>query len=577
MSNAHSDELLSWGVLGRFVLRLARPEAKLLTLLAVLSVLLSLLEGGGLTLGLFAVYRLLDGQAGQGWIEDEPGLGFVAGMDTMAIVAIAIGMVLLSAILSSTVRVLSEVIANRVTHYARNRVYQNYLLSTYEHASRRGHGAMLDTLDYETPFLTEAVLHMVAILGGGCAVLVYGSYLLVLSPPLGLAALVLGLVLSAILSLAARRLSVLGGRVSQLNERLLAQTMATVAGLRTVRLHAAEQNFIARYAGASEAVAHAHVDVAKAQGLVAALRQIGKLAALVTLVWVAIGLKVPGPVIIMVFALLLRLLPHVTDAEDRVVALFNSRLPLSIVYRAMRRSELPMPVSGERTFAPTVGDIELRNIGFAHEEDVPVLRDVSLTIPAGALVTLIGPSGGGKTTLINLLARLYEPHQGQILVDGAPLSGFSRASWLSRLGFSGQDLDLQEGTILENIRFFDTSISEADVRWAMEVSHIADFVDSLPDRVHTSVGDRGLRLSGGQRQRIGLARAIVRRPELLILDEATNAVDVALEAQIIAAVRAALPRSTILIVTHRAAVAGADDAFMLDGGGVTKLDGVAAK
>lgn len=570
--SAYDDALVPWPKLIRLLMRFSRPERGMIAALVIASLILSVMEGGGLTLGLFALYRLLGSTGMADDFGGEPLGEWLAQLSTPTLVAAAAAAVIVAALLSAAVEILGQVVANRVTHRARRTVYDGYLESSYQHASRQGHGAMLDTLDYETPFVNEAVLHVSAILGHACAVLVYAAYLFFLSPILTGAALLFGLVLTGLLGLTASRLAKLGGRVSQYNERLLAHTVSTVEGLRTVRLHAAERDFCSRYADASGHVAKAHVDVAVAQGVVGTCRQIAKLGALALLIWIAFAFAVPAAVTIMAFALLIRLLPHVGDSEFRLTALFNSQVPLSIVYRATDRAAMPMPSAGRAPFTGLAREIRLEGVSFEHEPGTPVLREVQCTIPAGALVTLIGPSGGGKTTLINLLARLYEPQAGRILVDGVPLLDIERESWLARLGFSGQDLDLQDGTVFDNIRFFDPSVSEADAMWAAKVAHIDDFVRGLPKGLQTRLGERGLNVSGGQRQRLGLARAIVRRPQLLILDEATNAVDIALEARILADVRAALPDATILVITHRTAIHGADRELMLSEGQVRPLE-----
>lgn len=572
------DRVLPWRGIAATVARLARPELGLQGALVAIGILLSLFEGIGLTFGLLLVYRILGAHSEFG---EEGMVGrLIRSLDresTGRLVGIALTVAIVAALLAEFNRVIGEVIANRVTHRARSQIYAAYLRTTYQQASSQGHGAMLDTLDYETPFLTAAVLHATGIVVGLCAVAVYGGYLLFLSPLLGSVILASGLVLAGTLNLAARRLSGLGSRISILNERLLAHTVATVEGMRTIRLHAAEDDFIARYASSSGAVRAAHIRLGVTHAVVAGLRRIGKVAAFGLLIWTAVAAAVPVATAIIVLALLFRVMPHAADVEERVLTLFNSRLPLSIVCRALDPAQVRLPSSGRRTFRGLERELRFEEVHFAHDPDTPVLNGVSFAIPAGTLTTLIGPSGAGKTTLINLLARLYEPQGGAILVDGIPIGDFDRPSWLARLGFSGQDIDLQEGTILDNVRFFDPAIGEADARWALAIAHISDYVDGLPQGIRTPVGDRGLRLSGGQRQRIGLARAIARRPDLLILDEATNAVDIALEGRIYASIREALPDATILVITHRAAIENAAQQIVLADGRVAKAQGARAE
>lgn len=566
------DTPLPWRTISARVVALARPERGLQVILVAIGLLQSLAGGLTLTLGLLLVYRVLGVRAdGAGEGVAERLVDALAAAGTWTLAATAVAAALMSAVLTESSRIISEVIANRVTHRARASIYAAYLQTTYQKASARGHGAVLDVLDYEAPFLTGSVIHVTFIGTAAITIAFYAAYLVALTPPLGVSILVLGVVLTATLGFASRRLSQLGSRISALNERLLAHTIATVEGMRTIRLHGVESSFIRGYRDASAAVSEAHVRLARSHAWTAGFRQIAKLVVLAAIVGVAVVFHVPSATAILALALLLRAVPLVTDVEERVLSLFNAQLPLSMVCRALDPALMERPSSGERRFDGMREAIRFEDVTFAHEADAPLLRGVSFAIPAGELVTLVGPSGGGKTTLINLLARLYEPQGGSILVDGVPLTELNRGDWLARLGFSGQDIDLTEPTILENIRFHDPSIGEAEAWWALEAVHAADFVRATAAGLHTRVGDRGLRLSGGQRQRIGLARAIARRPDLLILDEATNAVDTRLEAEIYRSIRAALPAATILVITHRTALDQVTRRFALDGGVVTAL------
>lgn len=189
------------------------------------------------------------------------------------------------------------------------------------------------------------------------------------------------------------------------------------------------------------------------------------------------------------------------------------------------------------------------------------------SIRRGTTAAIIGPSGAGKTTVVNLLLKLYEPTEGVITVDGVPLTKIDRASWLRRIALAGQDIDLLEGSILDNVRLASPGASTAAVADALKLAGALEFTEQLPDGLDTLVGERGFRLSGGQRQRIGLARAIVGMPDILILDEATNAVDPVLETSIHAALRAARPDLTIIVVAHRSsALTEAELVIVLDRG-----------
>jgi ABC-type multidrug transport system fused ATPase/permease subunit len=176
---------------------------------------------------------------------------------------------------------------------------------------------------------------------------------------------------------------------------------------------------------------------------------------------------------------------------------------------------------------------------------------LSFELARGEVLAVVGRSGAGKSTLINLLYRFYDPASGRILVDGQPLETLRLSSWRRRLALAGQDVELLAGTVRDNLAFGDPSIEDDAIRDALELASADGFVAQLPGGLDAEVGTRGARLSGGQRQRIALARALARAPELLVLDEATNAVDAETELAIQRALRSLAGRITVIVIAHR--------------------------
>jgi ATP-binding cassette subfamily B protein len=213
------------------------------------------------------------------------------------------------------------------------------------------------------------------------------------------------------------------------------------------------------------------------------------------------------------------------------------------------------------------GDIRLENVWFEYEPGIPVLREINLSIEPGQHVAIVGPSGSGKSTLASLLLRFYDPAQGQILFDGQNIRKYKLDSLRSQVASVLQDSVLFAVSVRDNIRFGWERASEEDIYRAARVANAHDFIEELPQRYDTILGERGATLSGGQRRRIALARAAVRTAPILILDEPTRGLDGQNESEVLEALeRLAKGRTTLLISHNLQAVKQADLIIYLDHG-----------
>ena len=206
------------------------------------------------------------------------------------------------------------------------------------------------------------------------------------------------------------------------------------------------------------------------------------------------------------------------------------------------------------------GDICFEQVSFSYRDrDQPVLQQADMNLPGGQLVALCGASGVGKTTLIDLLMRYYDPDQGRILFDGIDLTQVSPSQLRQRIALVSQEITLFRGTLMENIRYAAPYASDAEVLSAIEQAQLTQLVESLPQGLDTPLGERGSQLSGGQKQRVAIARAILQQPVILILDEATSAVDEATEAEVIANVNRVFADRTRILISHRASTLSSAD------------------
>lgn len=216
-------------------------------------------------------------------------------------------------------------------------------------------------------------------------------------------------------------------------------------------------------------------------------------------------------------------------------------------------------------------DVAFKNVDFAYRSGEPALSRITFSVARGEIVGLIGPSGAGKTTIVDLLLRLISPKSGVVEVDGKNISEINLKEWRHNVGYVPQDVFLLNDTIENNIRFYDDSVSDRDMISAAKAAHLYDFVRNQPDGFRTQVGERGVSLSGGQRQRIALARVLARKPTLLILDEATNALDSESEALIQKSVESLKGDTTVIIIAHRVStVRASDKLIVLDKGKIVE-------
>ncbi|MHA7924665.1 MAG: ABC transporter ATP-binding protein [Marinobacter sp.] len=218
---------------------------------------------------------------------------------------------------------------------------------------------------------------------------------------------------------------------------------------------------------------------------------------------------------------------------------------------------------------PVKGDVTLDKVSFHYPSSGAGIRDMSLTVPAGNTLALVGATGSGKSTLIKLLLRFYDPSHGEIRIDGQPIRDLSLKSLRGAIGLVSQDVYLFEGSIRENLAYGNPDATDAEITDAAKTAEAWNFIEALPEGLETPVGERGVRLSGGQRQRLSLARALLKDPPILVLDEATSAVDNETEAAIQRSLKRIGHNRTVIMIAHRlSTIVDADSIAVIEGGKV---------
>lgn len=559
----------------RALLRFAPKPAWATPTLIVLGLASSLAETLGITLIVAFLYAAMgqDAQAAAGvggWLgEGLARLRELFGSPVRLALAILL-LILARAGLSFLNRSLAERVSEQIAEAARNRVHEQYLTVSYGQMQRYEEAQLVEVLATESWLVADAYTSLTRILIGACSIVVFAGFLLALSWPIALAAFTGSVLLALVLRRLARPAQALGRERKRVNEKLGEQMLQTIQGLRTIRAYGQERAHHERFLRSSAQARETAIRLTRLSSLLDPITEVAYLLMLCVIVALALRAGIALATILAATALLYRLQPHVREIEGHLLYLAQIEPQLRSVRAMLRSDDKTYDVQGEVPVAGLARGIAFEGVTFAYAGDLPpALEDVSFEIPAGRTTALVGPSGAGKTTVINLLLRLYSPRGGTIRVDGVPLQTLRRTDWLAQLGVAGQDVDLVEGTVMDNLRMADAEASHEALLEAARLAGVDEFVRPLAQGYDTWIGPQGHRFSGGQRQRIGLARALLRRPQLLILDEATSALDPDLEQRIRHAIDQHLRGCTQLVISHHeATVRNADHVIRLEAGRV---------
>jgi ABC-type multidrug transport system fused ATPase/permease subunit len=556
------------------VLFLARPYGR--KKLVAVSVL-SLAQGVFQVIGVTSIFPFLAIAADPDRIRHSQfGLRFLALLPPMGNreLLITAGVIAIAALLlSNGVNLLAEYARTRYAHsfghWLRVRLLRRMASQPYGYFLQRNSGDLLkkvvgDVMNYVSGVLLPLLDSIARSL---TAVLLLATLFLV-QPVIALsAALGLGMFYLIIFRLLARkrREANEGLRTSFAGSYREAQQM--LGGIKPVKVHRAEEHFLSRFAWHSAIVAQMF---ARVPIVANSARYLVEPLAFGGLVLAVLMLAVRGrdfsdilPNLGVMALAGYRLLPALQLLYGQVTQISSMRHTVDEVYDEFIAAE-----SDTRASSRTSGEIPpqtkpyrwneaitFRKISFLYAgASRPVVDGLSLTIDKNSSVGFIGPTGSGKSTLVDLLLGLHQPTAGEILIDGKPLTPDLVPSWLASIGYVPQDIFLIDDSVARNIAFgvSENEIDTVRLREVCAIAQILDFIETeLPDGFRTDVGERGVRLSGGQRQRIGLARALYHRPSLLILDEATSALDTATEARWVAAIGALSGTITMITVTHR--------------------------
>ncbi len=351
----------------------------------------------------------------------------------------------------------------------------------------------------------------------------------------------------------------------------------TLQGVQSVKSYANEFFEIARYATVVERARLVAMKGAKWRGAFASFIIFGLFGAIVLVIWYGVKLRNEGAIGLDVFTSFLLYSVFVGGSIGGVADIFG-RVQKAVgatenLFDLMEETAEQINSEHANNDLNLKGDIEFKNVHFAYpsRKDKPVLTGLSLTIPAGERVAIVGSSGAGKSTLASLILRFYEPDAGEITFDNKNAKSFELTSLRSQMALVPQEVLLFGGSIRENIAYGKPSASETEIMVAAQKANALEFIQSFPEGFDTTVGERGIQLSGGQRQRIAIARAILKDPKILILDEATSSLDAESERLVQEALDKLMANRTSVIIAHRlSTIKKANKIVVLEHGVITE-------
>lgn len=365
-------------------------------------------------------------------------------------------------------------------------------------------------------------------------------------------------------------------KIQEFFAQITARAQENFTGVRVVRAYAQEEAEMAAFSQLNREYAERNLSLVRIDAVMRPLMTFLIGIGFVLIIWAGVPLAVRGEITVgefTVFNMYLTRLIWPLIALGYVVNLYQRGTASLKRINAILQVEPSIADAPGVTEQPAIkGEIEFRNLTFKyHPTDQPVLRDVNLRIPAGHTVAFVGRTGSGKSTLANLIPRLIEAPDGTLFIDGIPIREYPLKQLRSSIGYVPQETFLFSDSVKGNIAFGVEKAEAADVEWAAEIAGLSEDISGFPDGFDALVGERGITLSGGQKQRTAIARAVLREPKILILDDALSSVDTYTEEKILAQLRGVMRDRTSLIVSHRiSTVRDADLICVLDEGRIVE-------
>ncbi|NNE34319.1 MAG: ABC transporter ATP-binding protein, partial [Rhodothermales bacterium] len=431
---------------------------------------------------------------------------------------------------------------------------------------------LYNTIAGETWRASKAIATVISMVVAFVTLLIYTALLVLISWKLTLLVGIAMLVISMLVRYAMRRTKSLGRVARRANVRFTKHMLEGLNGLEVTRSYAREEFEQERFDASSTRISRIFTRLGILINAVNPIYEILATGLLVLLLVISFDSAESIAALVVFIVILQRLQPKIKSLDSQRVQLSALQAPVDEVADLLERDNKPYLSPGSVPFSDLSKSIRFDGVSYYHNpnEDA-ALHSVSFSIPAGKTTAIVGPSGGGKSTIIKLILRLYEPTEGAVLVDDTSLQELVLQHWRNRIAVVGQNAHVFDATIADNIAYGKLNATRTEIELAARQADADGFISELPDRYDTRIGDRATRLSGGQKQRLALARAFVREPTLLVLDEATNALDSISESVVQNAIDHLGSDCTRVVVAHRlSSIDSADHIIVIDEGRVAE-------
>ena len=485
-----------------------------------------------------------------------------------------LGCILLKSCFVYTNGVLFSWLNAHISHTLRYGIFHQLLTVSYNFLDSDNTGKYMNTLDKETWQTSSALEYLVSILINACTIFVFVILLFLISWRLAILVGIIMLLISLVVRLITRKAEKVGQDGIRASEALSIRTWEAFSGMRVVRASGRESHEEKLFARKSKQVSTSFMKLDMLSAAVGPLYEVlGNFLLLCILVIAILHNRSDLPVLLTFMFFIFRLQPQMMELDSNRVGLMAMTDAVKNVLSLLDRSDKPYIRSGKTTFDSLNQGITFDSVTFQYSSnEKPSLQNLSIHIPSHKTTAIVGPSGAGKSTIVNLICRFYDVTEGKILVDDYPLNQLNLTDWRSQIAVVSQNDHIFSTTIRENIAYGRLDATESEIVAAAKQANAHDFISKLEMAYETNVGDRGILLSAGERQRIALARAAIRNPQLLILDEATNATD-SISENLIHETRKALAgnRTTIVIAHRLSTIKHADQIIVLEEGQVVEL------